>query len=143
MLTNPEINRLREHVEQIDQWKSRVSLFLQDTLQEQKQHKEIFLQLIRETALFKVELDLTEDLQRRLEFVEWHDRVEQLFVLHTGGELACVGLSRLEVVVQEGSTKGFAEVQLVEVQQMFHLYRAAEGRQREIKEIIECLESGK
>ena len=28
MLTNPEINRLREHVEQIDQWKSRVSLFL-------------------------------------------------------------------------------------------------------------------
>jgi hypothetical protein len=82
MLTNAEFNRLREHVEQIDQWKSRVCLFLEDTLQEQKQHKEIFLQLIRETALFKVELDLTEDLQRRLEFVEWHDRIESLYILH-------------------------------------------------------------
>ena len=43
-------------------------MFLEDD-REQLAHKEIFLQLIKETSLFKVELDLTETLQKRLEFI--------------------------------------------------------------------------
>jgi hypothetical protein len=42
MITNPEINRLREHIEQVDQWKARVLMFLEDD-REQLAHKEIFL----------------------------------------------------------------------------------------------------
>jgi hypothetical protein len=69
--------------------------------------------LIKETALFKVELELTEDLQRRLEFVEWHDRVELVYrAIVSGG---WVDLGKLEVIVQEGTTKGFAGVALEEV----------------------------
>jgi PLU-1-like protein len=122
-------------------WKSRVSLFLEDTLQSQKEHKETFLHLIKETALFKVELELTEDLQRRLEFVEWHDRVE---VIHTaivaGG---WIELGKLEVVVQEGTTKGFAGVQMDEVLKVVWLFKAAEGLQKLVKDTLQGLESGK
>lgn len=41
-------------------------------------HKEVFNQLLRETALFKIELVLSEDLQRRLEFIEWHFKVKKV-----------------------------------------------------------------
>ncbi len=56
---------------------------------------------------------MTEDLQRRLEFVEWHDRVDLLYrVIVSAG---WVDLEKLEVIVQEGTTKGFAGVDLEEV----------------------------
>lgn len=74
MIIHQEVNKLREHMDSVDQWKARVRLFLEDE-REQKAHKEVFTQLIRETVLFKIELDLTEDLQRRLEFIEWHAKV--------------------------------------------------------------------
>ena len=90
-----------------------MSLFLEDTLHSQKEHKETFLHLIKETALFKVELELTEDLQRRLEFVEWHDRVDSLY--RTVVSRGWLDLGKLEVVVQEGTTKGFAGVQMEDV----------------------------
>lgn len=97
--------------------------------------------MIKETALFKVELELTEDLQRRLEFVEWHDRVDSLHrTIVTGGWLE---LGKLEVVVQEGTTKGFAGVQMDEVQRVVGLYRAGESMQKEIKDTLQGLESGK
>jgi len=63
-----------------------------------------------------VELDLTEDLQRRLEVVEWHDRVEALYLLMTADQPPWIDLNKLEVVVIEGSTKGFAGVNMPEVQ---------------------------
>ena len=117
-------------------------LFLEDTLASQKEHREIFLQLIRETALFKVELELTEDLQLRLEFVEWHDRVEALDRVSREGQP--IELGKLEVVVVEGNAKGFVENSgLQEVQQVVALYKVAEGLQKEIKGVIECLEGGK
>ena len=53
-------------------------MFLEDE-QEQRKRKEVFLQLLRETALFKFEVDLTEDLQRRLEFLEWHEKVIKIW----------------------------------------------------------------
>ena len=74
-ITHPEVTKLREHIEAIDEWKSRVLMFLEDGQVYQKRNKEVFTQLIKETALFKVELDMTEDLQKRLEFIEWHAKV--------------------------------------------------------------------
>ncbi len=60
MITNPEINKLREHMNEVDSWKARVTLFLEDTRDQQR--KEVFSQLLRETSLFKLELDLTDVL---------------------------------------------------------------------------------
>lgn len=84
---------------------------------------------------------MTEDLQRRLEFVEWHDRVEALDRIISSDEW--IELGKLEVVVLEGVTKGFAEVKMDEVERVVTLYRVAEGLQKEIKDVIECLESGR
>lgn len=88
-----------------------------------------------------MELDLTEDLQRRLEFVEWHDRVDSLYSTIKGEQW--IDLNKLEVVVLEGVTKGFAEVDMPEITRVVSLYRLAEGLQKEVKDVLQCLESGK
>ena len=77
-ITNPEIQKLKEHVDDIEKWKSRVMMFLED-VNEQRKRKEVFTQLIRETAIFKYEVELTEDLQRRLEFIEWHEKLQKIY----------------------------------------------------------------
>lgn len=85
MISHQEVNKLREHIEQIDQWKFRVQLFLEDD-RDQVRHKEAFTALLKETTLFKVDLALTEDLQRRFEFIEWHEKVKRLFRKRAQGE---------------------------------------------------------
>ena len=102
-ITHAEVTKLREHIEQIDQWKARVSLFLEDD-RDQLVHREVFTSLLRETALFKVDLALSEELQRRLEFIEWHAKVKGVF------EADIVQIESIQNIVNEGSAKGFAEV---------------------------------
>lgn len=77
-MSHPEVTKLREHLQQVDEWKARVQMFLEDSEEEQYENREAFIQLIKETALFKVELDLAEDLQKRLEFVEWHAKAKDM-----------------------------------------------------------------
>ena len=74
--------------------------------------------------------------------MEWHDRVESLYRIVEGQD-QWIDLSKLEVVVQEGITKGFAEVDMDDVKRVVLLYRAAEALQKEVKDILQCLESGK
>jgi hypothetical protein len=72
--------------------------------------------LIRETALFKVELDLAEELQRRLEYLEWHakvvrlDRHSDIEMGNEGGELppSDFQIEKLQSLMQEGQAKGFS-----------------------------------
>lgn len=61
MINHQEISKLKEHMDQIDEWKARVGLFLEDD-RDQIRHRDVFNSLLRETALFKVDLSLTEDL---------------------------------------------------------------------------------
>ena len=58
-VTNSEVQKLREHMEEVDAWKRRVWMFMEDD-REQKERKEVFQMLLRETTLFKFEVDLTE-----------------------------------------------------------------------------------
>ena len=46
-----------------------------EDLREQKSHKELFKSFILEGSLFKFEMELTEDLQKRSEFIDWHEKV--------------------------------------------------------------------
>jgi hypothetical protein len=61
MIAHPEIKSLRDHIEQVDQWKARVQLFLEDH-QDQKRHKDLFKSLLLEGSLFKFEMQLSDDL---------------------------------------------------------------------------------
>jgi hypothetical protein len=36
--------------------------------------------LLRETALFKIDLDLSKDVQRRYEFIEWKEKVIKICI---------------------------------------------------------------
>jgi hypothetical protein len=74
LINHLEIKNLRDHLDLVDQWKSRASLFLED-LREQKSHKELFKSFILEGSLFKFEMELSEDLQKRSEFIDWHEKV--------------------------------------------------------------------
>ena len=85
MITSGDIQKLRDHLEEVEDWKRRAEMFLNDD-REQRAHKEFFTQLIKETLLFKFEVDLTEELQARFEFFEWLDRVEQLWVRISSGD---------------------------------------------------------
>ena len=118
MITSGDIQKLRDHLEEVEDWKRRAEMFLNDD-REQRAHKEFFTQLIKETRLFKFEVDLTEELQVRFEFFEWLDRVEQLWArISSGDEWAKVSLLDLQAVMQDGEQKGFAEVQLEVIQQV-------------------------
>ena len=74
LINHLEIKNLRDHLDLVDQWKSRASLFLED-LREQKSHKELFKSFILEGSLFKFEMELSEELQKRSEFIDWHEKV--------------------------------------------------------------------
>jgi hypothetical protein len=41
MITNPEVQKLRDHMNEVDVWKNRVLMFLEDE-HEQKERKEVF-----------------------------------------------------------------------------------------------------
>lgn len=49
-------------------------MFLEDE-REQIERKEVFQILLRETALFKFELDLSKVVQKRFEFIDWKEKV--------------------------------------------------------------------
>ena len=49
-------------------------MLLEDT-REQENKKEVFPQLLKETLVFKIDLPLIKDLQKRYELVEWKERV--------------------------------------------------------------------
>lgn len=85
-ITNSEVQKLRQHIEEAEQWKRRVVMFLEDE-REQIERKEVFHILLRETALFKFELDLSKVVQKRFEFIEWKEKVTKVWkVMHAGDQ---------------------------------------------------------
>jgi len=75
LLTHPEIKSLRDHLEQVDQWVARASLFMEDGRDYQRRHREIFRALLVEGGLFKVDMELCEEVQRRSEYIDWEEKV--------------------------------------------------------------------
>lgn len=79
-------------------------MFLEDP-REQEEHREVFSQLIKETALFKVELELTDELQERLEFVEWQAKVVAVDSRSNDvkvGDEEPVDIGKLQALLEEG-----------------------------------------
>lgn len=87
---------------------------------------------------------MIEELQRRLDFIEWHDRIEVINKMVMAGE--GVEMSRLEAVANEGTSKGWFNVVVAEgdeITRVRELHKGASALQKEIKAAIEGLESGR
>lgn len=97
--------------------------------------------------MFKVEQsELIEELQRRLEFIEWHDRVEAIDRMVKSAAAEGVDMSRLEAVASEGASKGWFNIVVTEgeeIKRVRELHIGASALQKEIKAAIEGLESGR
>jgi protease II len=112
----------------VDQWRARVSLFLEDDY-EQLAHKELFKAFILEGSLFKFEVDLTDELQRKQEFIEWHAKVKKVHkkifeeeedkIEEENEEV--ISLQRLKELVKRGEEKGFHRIQLREIRALNEL----------------------
>ena len=100
---------------EVDEWKARVQLLLEDSHEYQQHNREVFVQLLKETALFKVELDLAYDLQKRLEFIEWHIKAVALEQIISNNEGELVAVERLFGIMDEARAKGFDQLLLPEI----------------------------
>ena len=114
-ITHPEVTKLRDHLMEVDEWKARVQLLLEDSHEYQQHNREVFVQLLKETALFKVELDLAYDLQKRLEFIEWHIKAVALEQIISNNEGELVAVERLFGIMEEARAKGFDQLLLPEI----------------------------
>lgn len=141
-ITHPEVSKLREHLEEVDEWKARVHLFLEDSHDHQQRNRDVFAQLLKETALFKVELDLADDLQKRLEFIEWHAKalsVERHLVSGAGEPL---GFERLGALMDEARAKGFDQLRLPEIERLIGFNERAVRSRQAIQEALDAIEGG-
>jgi len=103
--------------------------------------------LIKETLLFKFEVDLTEELQARFEFFEWLDRVEALwlrmnfqtkdFEEEKREKISPkVSLLDLQTLMQEGEQKGFSEMQIEVVQRIGDVCIRANKFEQELRKTL-------
>lgn len=126
-------------MEEIDLWKTRVQMFLEDSEKQQMWNKEMFAAFMKETSLFKIELDLTEDLQKRLEYIEWHQKVLDIYEkaissnqMNDDLSTHWITIEELQSIMQDGESKGFTDLQLPEIQSLADLCIKIHRFQKEI-----------
>jgi hypothetical protein len=117
-------------------------LFLEDSEAYQYENRDFFTQLIKETALFKLELELAEQLQRQLEFIEWHAKAKAMEAQISGNSGDPVHIEKLTAIMEEATGKGYEQLGLQEVARLRDYCEAANQTRAAILKAIHAVEEG-